>query len=63
MAEHRRLQAFLIQAGHESRYICKNCVATIQAHERVDAENPEVLQPQRERYECSECGVALPWAG
>ena len=61
MDEHSRLHAFLIQDGPRSRYVCKTCVATIRAHERVDAENPEVLQPAQERYECSECGVSLPW--
>ena len=56
-----RLHAFLIQDSHRSRYVCKTCVDTIRAHEKVDAENPEVLQPAQERYECSECGVSLPW--
>ena len=62
MEESSRLHAFLVQDGHRSWYVCKNCVATIRAHERIDAENPEVIQPQRESYECAECGVSLPWA-
>ena len=60
MEEHSRLNALLIQDGHRSWYICRACVATIGSYERIDAENPVVLQPQRDHYECSTCGKDLP---
>ena len=61
MEEHGRLNALLLQDGHRSRYLCWACVDTIGSQERIDAENPEVLQPQRDNYECSACGVSLAW--
>ncbi len=61
MSKNNRLIGLLIQdrkTGHK-RYVCKNCVEHLTSEESIDAENPEVLEPHQDRYECDVCGALL----